>query len=791
MSTSMLRPNLGIASSSSSSSRSIPPSRSSSFMPTPRSSTPSATYPSSITSSSSQNLEHHHHNALSSKLKHMFDNQKYALFETTVIINELGNVPQLSGEFDVKWKFRGKRPRGKEMIELSKKGHHPIPKPSLPNLKLQSQSVNPSASSLSVGTTSTASSGVYPPTPRSLLNPPSSTTTSRVPKSLTLPPQKDGIPAKPDKKASDPTPLKQVLALGQDSPQSEEFPTAMESPQQISEEPEIDEDGTRSRSTSGSSRQSTQSSAGLPPLINIHRPIPSRDSSEVSTDKLPFPKTVPIRGGTTPSVSTLIDPVQDQDEIFNPDRRNRMSRTASVATTASSSTTSTTNAHISQRLRSVSGPGPKIDNSQADSEMRKGTTPSKPLKSHACKWDYELHHMFRVPLSKPIPPSTTPSGTYPYRQKPLGPPLPIVGSGPLSESGLRLEIQQLPTSSSTSHGRTKGKGEEGSIVDVIRKEVREKTVFGIVDLDLAAFAGKGKLTRRFLLKGSRTNATIKLTVDMKWIGGEDKWAAPPMQEGHHVSGVSDFMPMDPQEGTRSDLGLVKTPSNSSSGSSLDLQRTRTNYSTSTNQTRNPSMTSLVRSVTRNSHQPFESHLRPTVSRSQTSTQARPTSTVSLQSGQISPRRKHDNTVPSPMILNLSKVHDHHRHHTHHLRKRNGGGGHRQTLSNGINDLPPEVIIEAIFNPHPANVNGPFTYIPASSNNSELQGEKEVWAKVINQASGENGDNHLSENNTETGQGTPENVIDITNDTLEKNGNKHKIGWRMRNRIKAEKDRSVR
>lgn len=53
----------------------------------------------------------------------------------------------------------------------------------------------------------------------------------------------------------------------------------------------------------------------------------------------------------------------------------------------------------------------------------------------------------------------------------------------------------------------------------------QKTVFGTVDIDLAAFAGKGRMTRRFLLVGSRTNATIKLSVDMRWVGGEEKWAA--------------------------------------------------------------------------------------------------------------------------------------------------------------------------------------------------------------------------------------------------------------------------
>ena len=48
-------------------------------------------------------------------------------------------------------------------------------------------------------------------------------------------------------------------------------------------------------------------------------------------------------------------------------------------------------------------------------------------------------------------------------------------------------------------------GRHGSQSDSI------KTVFGTVDIDLAAFAGRGALTRKFLLRGSRTNATIKVS----------------------------------------------------------------------------------------------------------------------------------------------------------------------------------------------------------------------------------------------------------------------------------------
>ena len=55
--------------------------------------------------------------SLGHRLKHMFDGTKTANFHVTVTINELGNVPQLAGDFAVEWKFRGKAPRGKDAGE--------------------------------------------------------------------------------------------------------------------------------------------------------------------------------------------------------------------------------------------------------------------------------------------------------------------------------------------------------------------------------------------------------------------------------------------------------------------------------------------------------------------------------------------------------------------------------------------------------------------------------------------------------------------------------------------------
>ncbi|WVF68150.1 hypothetical protein IAT40_002913 [Kwoniella sp. CBS 6097] len=834
------RPHLGITSLDN---RSIPPSRSSSFMPPTRSSTPG--YASSVASSSqtvppnnnsgfislngegssstaTAHQHHHHHQSRLAKFKQMFDAQKYAVFETHVTIHELGNVPQLQGEFDVKWKFRGKRPKSKELLEIHKNG--PLPKPSLPNLKLASQNMHPSSSSASIQSTSTTSSGAYPPTPRSSLTPTGATRPSRT---LSLPPSRDDLD-RPQKKGSDPTPLKQVLqpVTSEESSAMGNECTPVESPQRIVDEPEAFEDDIHPRDYGEpSSRRSTQN-AGTPPLISVHRPsLPVsttsslRNSSGISTPTerlaVPFPRGVaPIRSGTTPSYSTLIDPIPGSDE-----NRRSLNRTISMATTATSSSTS---ASISTRpklgrARSTSGPGPSRNAPQTDllSDARKGTTPARPLRSHSCKWDYELEHVLRIPLGKPLP-DTAPNG-YSYRQNTKGPPLPsypVLGTGPHSESGLRLVIEQLPapgrSSSNPATGADNSLGSTLAAVHIAdkkdyhpseagdKRENREKTVFGVVDVDLAAFAGKGRMTRRFLLRGSRTNATIKLTVDMRWIGGEDKWAAPPMQEGHHVAGVSDLVNSETTEAMRSDLGLVKTPSNSSSGSSLGLERTRTNFSamSSVYASRNHSAISLGASLPSHQYQSFEHHLLKPESQSRhggSSSMNRDGSdgkgghqSSSPASNHSSPSKHYQGASsalsPSPVILSLSKVHHHHRHHTHHIR------GHARVPSkSGIHDLPPEVIIEAIFNPHPASVEGPFTYVPEGPGYTDLAGEKEVLDQVVKDAGGDDGESGPP------GGESPPNEDDGAAGAGSASGEKgkHRLGWRMRGRAKADREKKER
>jgi len=165
------------------------------------------------------------------------------------------------------------------------------------------------------------------------------------------------------------------------------------------------------------------------------------------------------------------------------------------------------------------------------STHRNGVTPNKPLdKNHTCTWDQEINVSIRIPISKG-------DGTVGKK--------PTLGEGPKSASGLKLEISQLPTHLThpkhnedaphphpTTHAHAQGEKDEeesgkhdknGSHPHSHPKG--KPTAFGRVHIDLAAFAGRGRTTRKFLLKGSRTNATVQITVEMNFVGGDRDWVA--------------------------------------------------------------------------------------------------------------------------------------------------------------------------------------------------------------------------------------------------------------------------
>ncbi|KAL1948148.1 hypothetical protein VTO73DRAFT_12223 [Trametes versicolor] len=64
---------------------------------------------------------------------------------------------------------------------------------------------------------------------------------------------------------------------------------------------------------------------------------------------------------------------------------------------------------------------------------------------------------------------------------------------------------------------------------------------GAVYLNLAEYADAGKVTRRYLLRQSKTNATLKLSIELEHIGGEKHYKAPPLRKGEILASVSGLL----------------------------------------------------------------------------------------------------------------------------------------------------------------------------------------------------------------------------------------------------------
>jgi hypothetical protein len=292
-------------------------------------------------------------------------------------------------------------------------------------------------------------------------------------------------------------------------------------------------------------------------------PTPLRNSL-LGSDLQPVESPVSAENEDTPTASSsMVGRDSASSSLYNP--------TSTAASSTSYLSVPVPTRHSTDETRSAEAPVPMERTSSRQtmsmsmskskstniSTHRNGTTPNKPLdKNHTCTWDQELNVSIRIPISKG-------DGTAGKK--------PILGEGPKSHSGLKLEIQQLSnhiahpkhndeahhppahTIHSTSGEKDEeesGKHEKNGPHSHPHQPKGKSTAFGRVHIDLAAFAGRGRTTRKFLLKGSRTNATVQITVEMTFIGGDRDWVAyvvlyithcsktdnrPPLTEGHHVA----------------------------------------------------------------------------------------------------------------------------------------------------------------------------------------------------------------------------------------------------------------
>ncbi|KAH9934122.1 N-terminal C2 in EEIG1 and EHBP1 proteins-domain-containing protein [Fomitopsis serialis] len=64
---------------------------------------------------------------------------------------------------------------------------------------------------------------------------------------------------------------------------------------------------------------------------------------------------------------------------------------------------------------------------------------------------------------------------------------------------------------------------------------------GAVYLNLAEYADAGPVTRRYLLRESKTNATLKLTITLEHIGGTKNYRPPPLAKGEILASVTGLL----------------------------------------------------------------------------------------------------------------------------------------------------------------------------------------------------------------------------------------------------------
>ncbi|EKD04618.1 hypothetical protein A1Q2_01078 [Trichosporon asahii var. asahii CBS 8904] len=496
--------------------------------------------------SSSLRRQPQHANTISHKLRHLFDSSPTATFLAAVTVHELTNVPQVSGDFAIRWKFRGSRP-----LDADKMLQHPTPRVT------GREALQARANARGTGTPTS-----QPPLParmaadaasiRSSVH--SSTSgsnlanrTIRHAASLPLPRSREhkfsDPPGTPEKRRS--VVVEEPQDFGNATPMTPATPDTATDPE---------------RTSPASSREHSMYSDG------------SHGSGTPGASGA---------GGLKIRTTSIADSGRGRESRAS--MRSDVSTEASASTSHASPTAST---GAASALSGARGAVYSLTTAHYDSKDRKGTIPPAPVRAHAVAWEYAIQHVLRLPLGKAVPTADVSLSRLPASQK-TNPRkmLPILGHGPMSDSSLRLEVLQVHN------------GE------------REGTVLGHVNVDLAPFADQGPTARRYLLMNSRTNATLRISVDMRCIGGDTQWITPPFAEGH----LTDLTDLTGREEEYAELQLMPTRSISStaSDSSRASKASRPSFrSTRSNISLNQQQVNQVTQMTKHRYHSYEYHLRP-------------------------------------------------------------------------------------------------------------------------------------------------------------------------------------
>lgn len=281
---------------------------------------------------------------------------------------------------------------------------------------------------------------------------------------------------------------------------------------------------------------------------------PLSASSSLSFLSVPNPRPYvvpPTRSGTGPSASIIMDRVPSRPTL----NRDPTARTISTVDegdpeSQDPSRSSSLIAQIARPLRRRSRSSthvqtqghkgtdkPRLERSDSwhhihrhahhSSSHRKGVIPRKRCKFSSVTWDYELEHKVSIPLSSTYEePDPTLAGQ--SRQTAASRrPRPVLSKG---EAVLQLSVYTYAATHEEEidqdrqpAGRKLGSihsGQSSAKLSQSAKAPRE--LYGKMQIDLAQFAGRGKVTRRFLFDERPDNSTIKVChVQRTWQGRAD------------------------------------------------------------------------------------------------------------------------------------------------------------------------------------------------------------------------------------------------------------------------------
>ncbi|GHJ87974.1 hypothetical protein NliqN6_4376 [Naganishia liquefaciens] len=710
----------------------------------------------------------HHHSRMASRLRNLFTPNRSATFAVTVTIHSVQNVPQVQGYFSVGWKFRDGEGGGRAKVDVKPADvMNDLPanlpdKPPLPiprNLVTERRSLDTTDSRESSAASSTTTiddlgGGLVSPISAGSVS--SMSTTGML--SPIGAPGSHGTPAAPSeskKKFTGSAGARAALpAMTSSLPGS--APTSM-----------------------SSSRQTSKTSAeGLGALQDIsttaNHPEDLGESSRYSVHSSDY--------GI--EYDPAFTPGPQPDRLTVPIQHSRSTRRQASSMHKASSSSLRSNAHSIEKETSPSHAAlPLLVDSISvpvnTVSERRGCTPIAQLHNHSCEWGCTVTQLVRMKVHSL-------SGHHHARttQPPLPdtPPLGILGAGSDSESGLKLTVWQHIRPPTIEETRTV---ERGSMKHRANGRGDDSYEFGGMNLDLAEFVGEeirragtaaavgptvvpgvgpsvgmGGVTRRYLLtERAKTNATLKLTIDIKQVAGETNYVAPILQKRHIVSALADFGDEEPIVDSHHQLtGLHLTHSNASSNSGMSALSTKSRTSSLSNlrltsTTTNSTTCSLAPErmpcspMTRLKQLPEQHLLKPLSETTKSSSVKRKTEAGTSTKGThlkqadspegIDPHGREERNgnldssdttkphhgktgltaSPSDSTAHLQPESSHHRRHSrksHSARLRRHQHHPHHTADP---ETTPECIVEAVFNPKPSNVYTPFTYVVAPGGRS--------------------------------------------------------------------------